>query len=120
MILSVEDVRNPRPLLLISSPTNNHGADLPQAVCVVDAGSAVAGHRLGIDDVLGDGGIATTPLLRPIDCSPAPRIEESLPCAALFHSTHDSGASWTGLILILAELGFGWIVLAKILLTPLS
>ena len=90
--IGVEDVRDPPVLLLVGAPADDHRADLPEAVGVVDAGRAVAGHLLGVDDVLGDRRVAAAPLARPVDGGPPALVEPALPGPAPLHLRHDPAA----------------------------
>ncbi len=87
VVVGVEDVGDPPLLLLVGAPADDHRADLPQAVGVVDAGRAVARHRLGVDDVLGDRRVAAAPLGRPAMAAHRPSL--SLRCQARRRSICD-------------------------------
>ncbi len=119
VVIGVEDVRDPALLLLVGAPTDDHGADLPQAVGVVDAGRAVAGHRLGVDDVLGHGGVAAAPLGRPADGGPATGVELALPGPSPLHlRQHAAPARRRSRVGVLVGLGVG--VSGRLLLGPLG
>ena len=52
VLVGAEDPGEPTLLLLLGAPLEDHRADLPHPVGVVDAGSAHARHLLGVDRVL--------------------------------------------------------------------
>ena len=85
VLVGVEDVGDPPLLLLVGAPADDHGADLPEPVGVVDARRAVAGHGLGVDDVLGHRGVAPAPLGGPGDGGPPALVEGALPGPAPLH-----------------------------------
>ncbi len=89
VVVGVEDVGHPALLLLLGAPADDHGPDLPEPVGVVDAGRAGPGHLLGVDDVLGHGGVAAAPLGGPVDGRPPPLVEGALPRPAALHRPHD-------------------------------
>ena len=83
--IGVEDPREPHLLLLLGAPAQDHGADLPQAVGVVDARRLGPGHLLGVDGVLHDRGLTASPRLRPVDGGPPAPVEAALPRLAAQH-----------------------------------
>jgi hypothetical protein len=89
VVVGIQDVRDPEPLLLLRAPLDDHRSDLPQAVGVVDAGRAVRRHHLRVDHVLGDRGVAPAPLRRPVDRRPAALVELPLPGPPALHRPHD-------------------------------
>ncbi len=81
--LGVQDPGEPALLLLGGTPLDDHRADLPDAVRVVDAGGAHPRHLLGVDRVLDRGGLPAVPVLRPVDGRPATVVQPALPVLAL-------------------------------------
>ena len=82
VLVGREDPGQPRLLLLLGAPRDDHRADLPDAVRVVDARRAHPRHLLGVDDVLHRRGLAAAPVLRPVDRGPAALVEAALPVLA--------------------------------------
>src|SRR5205085_1604533 len=89
---------DPPLLLLVGAPPDDHWADLPEAVGVVDARSAIAGHRLGVDDRLRDRGVSPTPRRRPTDRRPPALVELALPGPATLHRAHDAATAGAGFV----------------------
>src|SRR5256885_1831399 len=105
----VEDAGQPLLLLLVGAPLDDHGADLPDAVGVVDARRAHARVLFGVDDVLDRSRLAPAPVLRPVDRCPASLVQPALPVLASLLAAGDARRSAAGapaaLILVTAPVG---------------
>src|SRR5918995_3926130 len=86
----VEDAGQPTLLLLVGAPLDDHGADLPDAVGVVDARRAHARILLGVDDVLDRRRLAPTPVLGPVDRGPPALVEPALPVLPALLAARDA------------------------------
>src|SRR5215207_4665729 len=86
----VEDAGQPTLLLLVGAPLDDHGADLPDAVGVVDARRAHARALLGVDDVLDRRRLAPTPVLGPVDRGPPALVEPALPVLPALLAARDA------------------------------
>src|SRR5205807_7325463 len=98
VLVGGEDPREPPRLLLLCSPADDHGPDLPYAVGVEDAGGPGSRHLLGVDDVLHDGGFPTAPLPGPVDGCPPSLVQPPLPGLAPRHGGGEVGALLVGFV----------------------
>ena len=100
-----EDAGQPLVLLLVGAPRDDHRADLPEPVRVVDARRAVLRHRLGVDDVLHRRGFAAAPLLRPVDAAQRPSFSRRCQSRAPILRALDAGRLRAAGIVVAAPVG---------------
>jgi alkylation response protein AidB-like acyl-CoA dehydrogenase len=101
---ALDDPGQPPVLLLLGAPPQDHRADLPEPVGVVDARGLRGRHHLGVDDVLHRGGLAPAPLAGPVDRRPAALVEPLLPRLAAGHRATDGAHRVGSVVGLVADL----------------